>query len=876
MPPSQGKQGKLKKAVMSRVGLKMPKFSDRGSVNGRQQSPASSQLVPAGPPIGEDGLQATAPDGHDSDAQIQQDTGREKERPADAEHQSQRKGADQEQVSQSGSELSSELRQVQENAIATVLHDCSTLTISSVGDAESIHSRKSSDGEDRLAMVVYQGVDALDSVEAADTVPQPNPMNDLDPDRCRTPATLNGGRIVFQDASNIYGLIEEFLTEHKISKKAGYDWFTTLLDWTSELKGRRDAELADLGRGNAKLREKLREDAGEKKRLLNEVKLMTDVASKRDQELAQANLKLEYYSRDLNISKQKLRGMEESKHAIEKTLNQCQIELSATAGQSVVYKDELEKSKKELEVNRKVLQDVRVELETGQRHNNDLNSHIKTLSKNLENERRKHREEITQYSQLIESIEQERRDAEDAAAKEEVELNNVIQSTKRELATLNAAYERQKVEHAEAIQTLQAKHGGQIQELRKEHAEIIRMLQLEHDGLTRDLKGEHAEEMRRLRSQHSCQTQDLREEHSRKVEGLELQVTELKTSRDEEVKRLNDQILQENKAHREQLDKLQAEGDRKVKTEVEKAMKKQQQRIEALQGTIVGSQDRYYVQISDSAFVQLLESISQQITNLSAGVGRPSTHLFDKSLDPTNYLDQNPHERDRSWTIFVRSVCWSVILAGFFEFPLGFGCLGSLGEGFERLYHLYLLFSRPTSDGSWKLPSSLVVFANFLTGTSLEFPGDKATNVWRASFFDAFLKAVKANPNPMQQHEGSHTYPGMFKANVDRVVKALTDKLLRLSNRQLDSRVPAQIFKVVYDMGILSLQMGSQRAHVMLEPCESGDLVRAGDRFADEGGLTGVDTAVGLMMQPCMVRIGDGSNDTTSEHIIVKGRFISS
>lgn len=128
----------------------------------------------------------------------------------------------------------------------------------------------------------------------------------------------------------------------------------------------------------------------------------------------------------------------------------------------------------------------------------------------------------------------------------------------------------------------------------------------------------------------------------------------------------------------------------------------------------------------------------------------------------------------------------------------------------------------------------------------------------------------------MQQYEGQNTYSVMFKAHIGRVVKTLTDKLLRLSNRQLDARVPSQISKVVYDTGILSLQMGSQRAHVELDLCEPGELVRAGDRFTDEGGLTGVDTAVGLMTQPCVVRIGDGTIDTTSEHVIVRGRFISS
>jgi hypothetical protein len=115
----------------------------------------------------------------------------------------------------------------------------------------------------------------------------------------------------------------------------------------------------------------------------------------------------------------------------------------------------------------------------------------------------------------------------------------------------------------------------------------------------------------------------------------------------------------------------------------------------------------------------------------------------------------------------------------------------------------------------------------------------------------------------------------MFKANIDRVAKELTERLLRVSNGQLNMRAHAQVSKVTYDLGILSLQMGSQRAQLMLEPCESGELVHAGDRFADEGGLTGIDAAVGLMTQPCMVRIGDGIADSSSEHIIVKGRFIS-
>lgn len=676
---------------------------------------------------------------------------------------------------------------------------------------------------------------------------QPGSIDILDSSPHKEPIAKVSNGAAYHEAFSLHSRIEEFLTDYGVLKKAGYDWFTTLLAWASEMKDQRDATVADLKSRNAELVRRLEEDAAARKILQDEAKLMEDAGKKLDREVNQAKLKLELLTTNLEASHVKLFQTEERERAAQRDLVQSQTELS-------IHMKQLEKTTEVLEGNRQTLQDLRMKLELERNANGDLQSRITALSGTLQTERHQHRTEVAQYSAGIDAVEQEKRDVETAAAQERTRLTSAVQVAQQGIATMEAAYERQSLEHVGNVQVLEAKLNTQIQELKDDHTRQLQALQAQHDhavqtlqeqhgGTVQRLKEDHASNIHVLRLEHTDQLQRLAEEHGRQTDELNAQILQLQCYHGQEVKRLKAEVLQANKT---------------VETEVDKAVKKQQKRIEALQGTIVESQDKYYIQISDSSFTQLLESISQQVTDLSANVGMPSVHTFDRSMDPTNFLDKKPQERDRNWTKFVRSVCWSVLLPGFFEFPLGFGCLGSIGDGFERLYHLYLLFCRPTLDGM-----------------SLEFPADKATNVWRASFFDAFLKAVKASPSAQQQHEGPDTYPAMFKANVNRITTELTEKLLRLSNGQLDMRVHAQVSKVTYEMGILSLQMGSQRAQLLLEPCEAGELVHVGDRFADEGGLTGIDATVGLMTQPCMVRIGDGIADSSSEHVIVKGRFIS-
>jgi hypothetical protein len=141
--------------------------------------------------------------------------------------------------------------------------------------------------------------------------------------------------------------------------------------------------------------------------------------------------------------------------------------------------------------------------------------------------------------------------------------------------------------------------------------------------------------------------------------------------------------------------------------------------------------------------------------------------------------------------------------------------------------------------------------------------------MWRAALFDAILRDVKATFDMHQQKK----YSGLFRRNVESVSRRLSETLNYLSGGRLDSRAPTQIATIVHDLGILALEMGSQRAHVYMETCKHGDRVRPGDLFRDESDSMESDK-VDLMTQPCVIRVGDGREDLNTMKVIVKGDFV--
>lgn len=107
------------------------------------------------------------------------------------------------------------------------------------------------------------------------------------------------------------------------------------------------------------------------------------------------------------------------------------------------------------------------------------------------------------------------------------------------------------------------------------------------------------------------------------------------------------------------------------------------------------------------------------------------------------------------------------------------------------------------------------------------------------------------------------------------VEQELIDTLQHICHGRLDPRAPSLITSMVHDFGVLSLEMGSQRAQIMLESCRHGDVVNAGELFKDDNSSFGASVQVDLMTQPCLMRIGDGREDLNTHKVIVKGDIVS-
>ncbi|KAK0646944.1 hypothetical protein B0T16DRAFT_171131 [Cercophora newfieldiana] len=257
-----------------------------------------------------------------------------------------------------------------------------------------------------------------------------------------------------------------------------------------------------------------------------------------------------------------------------------------------------------------------------------------------------------------------------------------------------------------------------------------------------------------------------------------------------------------------------------------------------------------YEATSDQVFKTALQTLSQNTNNLAIAIHQPrnrATVLI--PLDRTGFLRRNVNGTgfagEREWRCFIRSVCLETVFEGFFHWPLGFGVFGKEGE------------KRDSQS-----------FENSLAG-------DVGA---RADFFGLMLRMLE---NPTDTRIGDATLGGealmrsvnAFKANSDRVEANLAQKLQACGGRSLNTADKALISTIVQDSGRLALRMGAQRASVLLQRPSHRDLVILGEYFSHDAGTIQDGTAaqVDLVLDACMVRIGDGRDDLTTIKIISKG-----
>ncbi|KAM7208580.1 hypothetical protein V8F20_001003 [Naviculisporaceae sp. PSN 640] len=351
------------------------------------------------------------------------------------------------------------------------------------------------------------------------------------------------------------------------------------------------------------------------------------------------------------------------------------------------------------------------------------------------------------------------------------------------------------------------------------------------------------------------------------------------------------------KSKEEQLTRTEAhykqrlfEVESSIQAEIDRTQKENRATITNLRKQIASYSKDSYVPIEDAHFIKVFQALVQDVNQLASQVRLPAIFDFDPALDPTSCLDRNVRRKNWIWPRFVRSICWRVLLGGFFSLPFGFGALGRQGEGSNELRRMYQATC-----------AAVIAQGDDTTGLAVSMmPNDKDINLYRTLYMQKILSDIRSSSSSSSSSESTMTitngtnggeissssYAPLFRKNVEAVGRELYDTLHHIVNGQLNTSACYQhACAVAHKLGILALEMGTQRARVWLETC------RYGEHVSDEGwkseaedmetltttasnGMGAVGMAVDLMVHPCLSRVGDGRAELEKKKVVVRGEYV--
>lgn len=221
-----------------------------------------------------------------------------------------------------------------------------------------------------------------------------------------------------------------------------------------------------------------------------------------------------------------------------------------------------------------------------------------------------------------------------------------------------------------------------------------------------------------LRSEIHQTTKSLHEQRAT-VQWLNKQLQEADTTYKNDLALLNEELDLEKEsretdrqAHSEQLASQRSDFQQQKEQE-----EKKHKQIVRKQRQVIASHDvENYRPIGDDTFQLSFQTIAQTIGNLLVLVPQPSNpgNGAAAEIDSTGFLARrmsvrlNGDSRPRgggvqAWPRFFRSVCWRILVEGFFQDQPGFGVFGPEGEGYELLKGLREVFMQTTADGKMSL-----------------------------------------------------------------------------------------------------------------------------------------------------------------------------
>jgi hypothetical protein len=494
-------------------------------------------------------------------------------------------------------------------------------------------------------------------------------------------------------------------------------------------------------------------------------------------------------------------------------------------------------------------------------HISQLRSERDALGQHVEKIEAKRKSDKEACQDALDAIEQLKRDNQSIALERDGNIAT-INSLRDENQGLKGAIHDIKTTSANNLQAMQRKYEAQLQSERQQISTMV--AQHREDLAEKDREAnlaaqQHREELdnrvgqwRTALQQSNAQMEAQARQHRGEMEKVDLRIAQIVEKHDVEVKSREERMAAMENHYQQRL----AEVESSVQAEIDRAQKEDRVTIGKQRQQIASYTKDSYVPIDDALFTKSFQALVQDVNQLASQIRLPPTIDFDPSLDPTGCLERNSGLRSWIWPRFVRNLCWQVLLSGFCSLPFGFGAFGDQGDGYEELRRMYQATARLTLTEDMDPVTAM--------------PNEKDVNLYRALYMEKILSAIRSEGAT----GGEMAYAVVFQKNVDAVARRLYDTLHHIVDGQVGRANFQQAFAVAHKLGILVLEMGTQRARVWLQTCHYGEHSTPDGWKTEETASIGSGVMVDLMVHPCLSRLGDGRGDLTKKKVMAKGEFV--
>ena len=412
---------------------------------------------------------------------------------------------------------------------------------------------------------------------------------------------------------------------------------------------------------------------------------------------------------------------------------------------------------------------------------------------------------------------------------------------------------------------IRVEHENALEAVKKKHISDLNSLQTGQEKKLATAKADHAKQIDGLNQQWNFHLKRLQGDIAGKEQEMKQLVETQKKdqdAKDREMAQLIDQYEKDKTAIKESVDSEIARATREARATIGRQIQQ-----------IASYNKDDYIPLDDVVFTRAFQELVQEVSQLASHVHQPLNFDFDPSFDPTNCLERNVNRSNWIWPRFVQNLCWTVLLRGFFSLPLGYGALGSQGDGHKALYPIYETLVQSTTNS--ETSSTLFIdngltlrFVTDLPGSTATILNSAETNKGRVWQFEKILAAVKPGGNSQLR------YAVFFHSNVKYVAGELYRALNHVVNGQLDQSSQRLISEIARKLGMLALEMGTQRSRVVLEVCRYHEVTTPDEWRTEETDSSGGNSTVDFMIHPNLSRLGDGHQDLDTKKVMVVGQFV--